>query len=56
MSDAVANHPTGIGTTIAAGLIAALQGLGVTNFDGTTAAVVVGGIAAVLSLLSPRFS
>jgi hypothetical protein len=51
-----AKHPTGIGTTIAAGLIAVLQSYGVTEFDGTTAALVVGAVAAVLSLLSPRFA
>lgn len=52
----IQNHPTGVGTTIATGLIALLQGVGATNFDGTTAALIVGAVAAVLSLLSPRFS
>lgn len=55
MKNTVSNHPTGVGTTIAAALVAVLQSFGVTNFDGTTSAVVVGGVAAVLSLLSPRF-
>lgn len=48
-------HPTGIGTSIAAALVVILQSEGVTHFGPEESAIVVGGIAAVLSLFTPRF-
>lgn len=48
-------HPTGIGTAIASLAVVLFNHWSSNDFSGEEAAIVVGGIAAGLSLLSPRF-
>lgn len=48
-------HPTGIGASIGAALVVLGNEWGWFSFSGAESAIVVGGIAAALSLLSPRF-
>lgn len=51
----IEEHPTGIGTVIASALVAALQDQGVTSFTPETAVLVVGAVAAIISLFTPRW-
>lgn len=48
-------HPTGIGTAIAAALVALSNDNDWLTMSETTSVLVVGAIAAILSLFTPRF-
>lgn len=48
-------HPTGIGTVVGAGLIALLEELKVVEFSQEGTLLIVAGVAAVISLFTPRW-